>query len=481
MTARLPMTDVVIVLPGIGGSTLSDRDGAVFAASAGSIWRAVRHRQDLLEKLAGDDSLDDPDAPQPITPAGLIGLPVAVPGFGGVTAYRRLRRRLMETFALTMGDPDGGGPPANYFEFAYDWRRDNRVNAARLRRLVDRELPRWSAAAGEGEPKVILVAHSMGGLVAKYYLDALDGWRHARALITFGTPFRGSVKALEVLANGVRKAGVELGALSALARRFTSVYQLLPRYPVLIDEQAGPGAAPLRVAELATAPGGLDLHRAKAAREDFHRMMDPDRSTHAGAPLHHLVDVVPVIGYGHPTLQSAVLDRAGRVRCAVAPARAGETNPWYLSGDRTVPALSALPVELSETAGGNLENQTHGILPGHDTPVTRIVLGLARYGAELADQQYPVLTGGPQWEPALGLEVDEVFESGEPVVVRCAIPPQLRDRPVTVTVDGGTPLAGTADRGDDGVVWTGEGLPDGTYTVTVTAGERSVSDVFEIG
>jgi pimeloyl-ACP methyl ester carboxylesterase len=479
------MTDLIVVLPGIGGSTLRDAAGPVFEPAAHTLWRAARHRADLLETLAGDDTLDDPDAPQKVWPSGLIGLPVAVPGFGSVTAYQRLRQRLTDAFELTPGDPAGGGPPANYFEFPYDWRRDNRVSAELLRRLVQRELPRWAATLADGEPKVILIGHSMGGLVAKYYLDALGGWQQCRALLTFGTPFRGSVKALDMLANGFGKRGPGVRALSELVRRFTSVYQLLPRYPVLRDQRRPDrgSAPPVRLTDLDSDLGGLRIARAKQARESFHRMLDTDRSTHAGTPLQHLVDLVPVIGYGHKTRQSAVLDDRLRVTCLDEPAVADENNPWFGGGDRTVPALSALPIELSEAAtAGHLTNETHTVLHGRGTGLDWIVHTLARYGANLLDQQLPrQAPAEPVWEPALGLEVDEVFEPDEPVVVRCSVPASLADRPAEIRFEPAAPAVCVPDHSGDTLNWRAEGLAPGTYTVTVAAGDRSVSDAFEIG
>lgn len=476
------MTDVIVVLPGIGGSVLRDARGAVFDPSARTLWRAARHRADLLETLAGDDTLDDPEAPQPVWADRLIGLPVAVPGLATVTSYQTLRRRLAATFDLTIGDPTGGGPPANYFEFAYDWRRDNRVSAHLLKRLIDRELPRWSGTLPDGTAKVILIGHSMGGLVAKYYLGALHGWQRSRALITYGTPFRGSVKALDLLANGVRKGGVEVTALSQLFRRFSSVYQLLPRFPVVMDHRTATATRPVRVTDLGVDVGGLDAGRARAARSDFHRPLDPEHSTHAGMPLERLVDLVPVLGYGHPTLQSAVLDHRGRLTCATSPARQDETNPWFLSGDGTVPVLSALPIELSESGTGSLENETHGVIHGRERPMTSLVHTLARYGARLGDQQFPGGTGGPAtaFEPALGLTIDEVFEPDEPVVLACSVPPELRDAPANVVLDGAA-AATSVERDDEQVRWTAEGLAPGSYTVTVTVGEHHASAAFEVG
>ena len=69
----------------------------------------------------------------------------------------------------------------------------------------------------------------MGGLVSRYFLECLDGWRNTRVLVTFGTPFRGSLNAVSTLANGMKKKIGPVGIdLSPLARSFTSIYQLLP-------------------------------------------------------------------------------------------------------------------------------------------------------------------------------------------------------------------------------------------------------------
>jgi triacylglycerol esterase/lipase EstA (alpha/beta hydrolase family) len=68
----------------------------------------------------------------------------------------------------------------------------------------------------------------MGGLVARYYLEVLEGWRDCRALITFGTPYRGSANALNYLANGYKKLFLDL---TEVMRSFSSIYQL-PYFPL---------------------------------------------------------------------------------------------------------------------------------------------------------------------------------------------------------------------------------------------------------
>ena len=124
----------------------------------------------------------------------------------------------------------------------------------------------WRRYTGNPDAKTILLAHSMGGLVARYYLEALEGHRDARALITFGTPYRGAPQALEPLVNGMRKGWLDL---TSMIRSFTSVYQLLPIYQCIdtgthwrrVTELGGPQKMDMslpRVAHGALAPEQLE-------------------------------------------------------------------------------------------------------------------------------------------------------------------------------------------------------------------------------
>ena len=52
----------------------------------------------------------------------------------------------------------------------------------------------------------------MGGLVSRYFLECLEGWKDTKALVTFGTPYRGSLNALDGLANGLKKGPLDLSS-----------------------------------------------------------------------------------------------------------------------------------------------------------------------------------------------------------------------------------------------------------------------------
>lgn len=76
--------------------------------------------------------------------------------------------------------------------------------------------------AGDGAPsgRAIILAHSMGGLDARYMISRLGMAEHVAALVTICTPHRGSPYADWVLANlGQRLGGARLAALLGLDLR----------------------------------------------------------------------------------------------------------------------------------------------------------------------------------------------------------------------------------------------------------------------
>ncbi|EVT97407.1 hypothetical protein U365_16500 [Bacillus anthracis 9080-G] len=111
-------------------------------------------------------------------------------------------------------------------EFFYDWRLGNQYHLERLKKLIKTDVD-----------EVIIVAHSMGGLIAKACLNefASEGLNQKISkVITMGTPWAGAPTAYKALKHG---AGIPKDwfpvMMSAektkdLARTFESVYQLLP-------------------------------------------------------------------------------------------------------------------------------------------------------------------------------------------------------------------------------------------------------------
>lgn len=167
------------------------------------------------------------------------------------------------------------------FTFFYDWRRDcvdnaiafgaflsdlrERVAGSARRRLSQlRADPMDDAAVREAEELELwlrdgyrfdVVAHSMGGLVARYFLRygaeplPADGtlpavtWAGAEQidrLVLIGTPSGGSMEALQNLLCGFDPGGILLPHYdAALLGTMTSIYQLLPRGDGLFVDAAG--------------------------------------------------------------------------------------------------------------------------------------------------------------------------------------------------------------------------------------------------
>ncbi len=224
------LNDMIILLPGITGSVLQKDGKDLWALSGQAAWQALTSLGDSLQalQLSGDDP-DLDDLGDGIRATRLMPDAHLVPGLVKIDGYSSISRLITRYFEVKAGHIENP-EPANFFEFPYDWRRDNRVAARQLQRLIEQRLSQWRDYCGYQDAKVILLAHSMGGLVARYYLKVLEGWRNCRALITFGTPYRGSVDALNYLANGYKKLFIDL---TEVMRSFTSVYQLLPIYKVI--------------------------------------------------------------------------------------------------------------------------------------------------------------------------------------------------------------------------------------------------------
>jgi pimeloyl-ACP methyl ester carboxylesterase len=233
--------DLAVVIPGIMGSRLVDSESAepiwgLGRALGGLPWR----RRNALKSLAVSDSERDGKSGR-VVPDGLIGLPFWVPVLGGFEPYgdlvRDLRRASVEDAAVR--------------EFPYDWRLAVEVNAARLAVTLHDALKAWRRHPAqveaarrhpEGRPaEIVLIGHSMGGLVARALSGVQGGLDDVRAIVTLGTPFHGAVRALGLLADGAGGPWtLSREALRDVGRTMPGLYDLLPSYPcVFADDRLG--------------------------------------------------------------------------------------------------------------------------------------------------------------------------------------------------------------------------------------------------
>ena len=329
------LTDLIVVLPGIGGSTLNDSKGR-------PVWSQKLHAT-ASTVLRHVDRLDiDSD----LRPSGILwnlsALPwMSVPGYDKLDEYLRRLCDLDDRDVDVSIEHAEPNLLARLVYFPYDFREPTTLTAERLAWDLDRRLK----ALGPNT-RVVIIGHSMGGLVARWWWSKFRGYKVCRRLITVGTPHRGSPKAMDWLVNGVAIGGqwadtasrTLLPDVTQVLRGWPSIYELLPRYPAVLT-QSGP-----------TYP-----HQLSFTSDDF-------RKRAAGAYAEHLAlesAVATAIGEGDSeSRQVLALYSIGHA----TPSRATSTDkalfvtkedPEWLPnvgwmGDGTVPAISAIPIEHSE-------------------------------------------------------------------------------------------------------------------------------------
>lgn len=261
----------IIVIPGILGSKLVDTSGkrVVWGEFGGSgidpangdgarLLALPMQNGQPLRRLQDADTVNVA-GPLDTLNVRVFGLPFQVSaysdilnalGFGG---YR--------DSTTNIGNLNKGNQYDNCFQFAYDWRRDNVETAALLHKFILEkkayvEEQRRERYGEQAEPvRFDIVAHSMGGLMARYYLqygnaplpedDSLPevtwaGAKYVDRLVMVAPPNAGSMQAVEYLTQGVQFSRFFSKYEPALLGTMPSIYQLLPRtrhHPVIAGPQ----------------------------------------------------------------------------------------------------------------------------------------------------------------------------------------------------------------------------------------------------
>lgn len=449
---EMHMRDLVVLIPGILGSILR-RDGhLVWGYSAKSISRALltgtaSFRKDLM--LDGDDPARD-HLDDGVIADGLMPDLHLVPGFWKIDGYSAVKRQLCASFDLI--------PGRNYFEFAYDWRRDNRANARLLAKAVHRWLTSWRAS-GASDAKVVFVAHSMGGLVARYYLEVLGGWRtgSTRALITIGTPYRGSLNALNNLANGVSAGPITLSAMTDICRSCTSPYQLLPIFPCY---DCGDGQL-VRVGE-ATGIPNLDANRARDGLAFHHEIRDAVAQNRCDPKWDEYgYAIYPVVGRAQPT------NYVGRLTDSHV-VMSEEYNGETLGGDGTVPRVSAIPLEFDDLGhrADMYATPKHGSLQNSKSVLDHLAGRINDFYTQFGGFRDIALNADE-----IGIKTPDLVTTDEPVTVH-ARPRTPRMVTVSLYASRNEPpirVVTLPAQEDPWIACQFDPLPEGVYRAVVTA------------
>lgn len=194
----------VIIIPGVGGSQL------VNPATGKKVWFSIKRGKDddlrlpMTSPILGRNR-DGLRATDIIREVKLSVLP-------DIEVYQTLVDALK---AKGYAEADWNKPQATdvFYVFPYDWRRDNVESA----HLLIRRMAKVRAAVKRADLKFDIIAHSMGGLVARYAamygladlphdgvvpVPRWTGAGYINKLMMFGTPNEGSFASFDALLNG---------------------------------------------------------------------------------------------------------------------------------------------------------------------------------------------------------------------------------------------------------------------------------------
>ncbi len=223
---------------------------------------------------------------------------------------------------------------ADLFTAPYDWR----MGIAQAAQEIIPVMRKAAAASPDGT--VDVVAHSMGGLVAKEYLSAATGTAPVGRLILVGVPQLGAPEMFSTLNYG-DDLGFRVGPLALLyprevksiAQNMPSAYELLPS-PRYVATQGG-----YVIANRASAHAPLDFTESTQAM-----LRDPSDARNAGllaaaAEFHeqrdrtvaHASEIYVIAGCQNPATPTGFLLQDD-----------GEVEVLHGTGDGTVPLASAL-------------------------------------------------------------------------------------------------------------------------------------------
>ena len=243
----------VIVIPGtLGSELINSRTGE-------KVWpSAFRTADDGLPMSPNLEANHDDLVPGKIIET--LKLARLVPE---VYVYRDLLEALRNYAGYHERDwnnPGAEGDHDSFYVFSYDWRQDNVANARELTRRIER----LKETLHRPDLKFNIIAHSMGGLIARYAAmygnqdlpegdsapqPTWNGAQHISKIVMIGVPNEGSADAFATIiagysiTEGLRRRVPLLNKLTAEdAVRSPSVFQLMPHSGVVkfLDENLKP-------------------------------------------------------------------------------------------------------------------------------------------------------------------------------------------------------------------------------------------------
>ena len=196
---KVPDRCPVVFVPGIMGSELWLGDT--------QIWPNLKllFKQPEMFKYPGEPGIE---------PRGILQQVVIVPNLIKLEQYSRLGDYLVQDLGYERGK--------DFFEFAYDWRQDIRQSSKQLGKFIE----------NLEFPSIILIGHSLGTLVSRYYVELLGGKDKVKRLILMGGPHYGTPAGVTSLMFGpdVLPFGILGETLRNVIATYPTAYQILPVY-----------------------------------------------------------------------------------------------------------------------------------------------------------------------------------------------------------------------------------------------------------
>lgn len=260
----------------------------------------------------------------------------------------------------------------NLFVFPYDWRLDINWIAG------DSPMPNTSTLKNKinevlsttGSEKVDIVAHSMGGLVTKAYMNKY-GQDKIDTFIDIGTPHYGAPKALKMLIYGdnmgfsvANKSIVNIDTMKNISQNMPSIYDLLPSqaYQNIKFFSAPDPNYSFYIADIYdydnnNVKGNLDYNASQEFMNNIGvntTLLTKANNLHADIDNLNFDKIYNIIGCGIPTI--------GKIYILNKEKSGGyEYGLKYIDGDGTVPLKSADALNTSQRYYNR--GTEHGDLP----------------------------------------------------------------------------------------------------------------------
>ena len=247
----------IIVIPGILGSNIANPEnentlwgdfGESFASpDADENLRMIALPMKMgktLDQLQGKSTAD---GSLKYIKGSVAGIPISINTYASMLSAMGVGEHQGAGATLNKLDDyiDDRRHEANAFEFSYDWRRSIDENAVRLAEYI-RQVTRFVQLqrGNHGPVKFDIVAHSMGGLIARYYLqygeqllpagDALpianwSGSAQIERVVLIAPPNGGALPGLDCLLTGIPKNPITPKYDPVVLGTLPAVYQLFPR------------------------------------------------------------------------------------------------------------------------------------------------------------------------------------------------------------------------------------------------------------